>query len=222
MRFLLAALLLLPLSALAQVSTDDQSLGALKPAAPAAPTPSPPPPVARPRAKPAAKPKPARAAARPAGRQLGTVRMPAAPPANPVIAPPQFVMPAHAPPPPPPVPVRDDAPGAATAIPGGLRVTFGAGGSDLNPATLAAIRGVAAQAAANPATIIAITAWATGTADDPSTPRRLSLDRALAVRAVLINAGIVSERIRAVAKGSADMGGGPPDRADMLSGPGGK
>ena len=229
MRLLFALSLLLPLSAQAQVSTDDQSLGALKPNAPAAPGPAPSAPAARPKAKPAARPKPAHTVARPgarqtkpAVRQLGTVRMPAAPPANPVLAPPPFVMPAHAPPPPPPVPVRDDAGGVASAIPGGLRVTFGAGGSDLNPATLAAIRGAAGQAMANPATIISITAWAPGVADDPSTPRRLSLDRALAVRAVLINAGIASERIRAVAKGMADMADGPPDRADVLSTAGAK
>ncbi len=141
--------------------------------------------------------------------------MPAAPPAHPVLAPPPFVMPAHAPPPPPPVPVRADAPGVAAPLPGGLRVTFGPGSSDLNPGTLAAIRAVAAGAIANPAQVVAITAWAPGTADDPSTPRRLSLERALAVRAVLINAGMVSERIRALAKGAADAAGGPSDRADV-------
>jgi outer membrane protein OmpA-like peptidoglycan-associated protein len=142
--------------------------------------------------------------------------LPAAPPANPVIAPPPIVLPAHPAAPPPPVPVRDDARGAAVPIPGGIRLTFGANSADLNPATLAALRGIAAAALANPAMIITITAWAPGTADDPSTPRRLSLDRALAARAVLINAGIVSSRIRALAKGMNDIGKEEPDRADIL------
>ncbi len=142
--------------------------------------------------------------------------MPVSPPANPVLLPPPFVMPAHSPPPPPPVPVRADAPGEARPIAGGTRITFGADTSDLNPGTLASIRTVAAQAIANPTEIVAITAWAPGTPDDPSTSRRLSLERALAIRAVLINAGMASERIRAVAKGPTDLAGGSPDRADVL------
>ena len=101
-------------------------------------------------------------------------------------------------------------------IPGGGRITFGVGASDLNPVTLAAVQTVARQAVANPALIVEITAWAPGTPDDPSTARRLSLDRALAVRAVMIHEGVLSDRIRAVAKGSLDVGTGPADRADFV------
>jgi hypothetical protein len=143
-------------------------------------------------------------------------QVPLAPPANPVIAPPPIVLPVHPPPPPPPIPVRKDAPGAATPIPEGIRITFGAAISDLNPATLAAIRALAAEAQANPNVVIGVTAWAPGSPDDPSTPRRLSLDRALAARAVLINAGIVSERIRTIAKGMIDIGTAPADRVDIV------
>ena len=114
------------------------------------------------------------------------------------------------------MPVKPDAPGTATALPGGTRITFGAGQSDLNPGTLAAIKAIAPAALANPAMIIGVTAWAPGTKDDPSTPRRLSLDRALAARAVLINAGLPSERIRAIAKGMNDIGDAPPDRVDVV------
>lgn len=204
-------LLLLTLPAMAQVATDEHALDSLPPAAsppqtrPSAPAKSP--------AKPARRPAHARATS---ARRLPAVAMPAVPPANPVIAPPPFVMPAHPPPPPPPVPVKTDAVGVATAIAGGIRITFGPGSSDLNPATLASIRAVATRAIANPALVLAVTAWAPGSADDPSTPRRLSLDRALAVRAVLINAGVVSERIRTVAKGMSDFGDGIADRADLL------
>jgi outer membrane protein OmpA-like peptidoglycan-associated protein len=127
-------------------------------------------------------------------------------------------MPTHPPPPPPPVPVKNDAAGTATALPGNLeRITFGPGSSELNPATVAAIRQIASAAIANPALLITITAWAAGNNDDPSTPRRISLDRALAARAVLINAGIVSERIHALAKGFSDPGTGPIDRVDIVA-----
>jgi outer membrane protein OmpA-like peptidoglycan-associated protein len=143
-------------------------------------------------------------------------RVPPAPPAYPVIAPPPLVLPSHPPPPPPPVPVSPKAAGVATDIPDGMRITFGAGDSTLNPATLLAIQTIAAQAAANPAMTVGVTAWAPGRADDPSTPRRLSLDRALAARAVLINAGIASERIRTIAKGMNDIGQAPADRVDVV------
>jgi outer membrane protein OmpA-like peptidoglycan-associated protein len=133
-----------------------------------------------------------------------------------VIAPPPIVLPTHPPPPPPPIPVKPNAQGAATALPDGTRVTFGAGLSDLNPGTLAAIKAIAPEALANPAMTIGVTAWAPGTKDDPSTPRRLSLDRALAARAVLINAGIPSERIRAIAKGMNDIGDASPDRVEVV------
>jgi outer membrane protein OmpA-like peptidoglycan-associated protein len=215
---LLLVLALLPGPAAAQVSTNDQSLDQLKPTAPA-PTPAP-------AEKP--KPRPRHATARNTVHPAATKAvpkpapakplppLPAAPPLNPVIAPPPLVMPPHAPPPPPPVPIKADAPGTATALPDNTeRITFGPGSSDLNPATVEAIRHIAAAAAANPAMLVTITAWAAGNNDDPSTPRRMSLDRALAARAVLINAGVISERIHAVAKGFADPGTGPIDRADI-------
>ncbi len=220
MRRLLILLSLLPCVAVAQVTTDDHALDSLPASKPAVAQHAAKPaiPSARPGHKAAHAPARTHAAAKP----HAPVTMPTVAPANPVIAPPPFVMPAHAPPPPPPVPVRADAPGAASAIAGGTRISFGAGTADLNPATLAAIKLVAVRAAANPTLTIAVTAWAPGVADDPSTPRRLSLDRALAVRAVLINAGIVSERIRTVARGMADLAGGPADRADVLELPPGK
>lgn len=186
---------------------DDNALDALKPAAPA--------PAAKAARKPA--PKTGHTATHPARPTKIVVlpAVPAAPPANPVIPPPPFVMPSHKPPPPPPVPVKADALGTASEADGGLRITFGPASSDLNPATLAALRTLAASLLKDPLRVVQITAYAPGVVDDPSTPRRLSLDRALAARAVLINAGIVSDRIRALARGAADPGGGPADRADI-------
>ncbi len=207
MRYLLVILpLILATQAAAQVSTDTQSLDKLAPTAPP------------PKAPPAAAAKPAARHARravPPRRTLPVVGMPAVPPANPVIKPAPFVIPEHKAPPPPPVPIVAGAWGDATPIPGGTRITFGKNSSDLNPATLAALRVIAAQASATPTLLIAVTAWAPGTPDDASTARRLSLDRALAARAVLINAGILSDRIRVVAKGLADVGSAAADRADI-------
>jgi outer membrane protein OmpA-like peptidoglycan-associated protein len=211
-------------AASAQVTTDEHALDSLQAAPKPAPAPAPPAPApaaSAPATHPTSGAKPRRPA-RPRGpapsppRKLPVPVMPATPPPNPVILPPPFVMPAHPPPPPPTIPVKPDAVGGAVPIPGGTRITFGPGSADLNPATLAALRIVAAEAVANPAMIMSITAWAPGTADDPSTPRRLSLDRALAARAALINAGVVSERIRAVAKGMTDIGTAVPDRLDLL------
>jgi outer membrane protein OmpA-like peptidoglycan-associated protein len=134
-----------------------------------------------------------------------------------VIIPPPLVLPQHVREAPPPVPVKPDAIGTVTKIDGGTRLTFGPGGSDLNDATDAALIEIAGAARLDKQIEITITAWAPGTSEDPSTPRRLSLDRALAARAVLIHEGVESERIHAVAKGFTDIGGGPPDRLDIVA-----
>ncbi len=198
-------------AAFGQVSTDDKALDQLAPAPAAKPAPK----ASAPATASRTRKRPAPHASPPVGKRLTAPNMPVAPPANPVLLPPTFTMPAHPPPPPPPVPVLPDAAGVALPLAGGGRITFGAGASDLNPATLAAVQAFARQVAANPALIVDVAAWAPGTADDPSTARRLSLDRALAVRAVLIHEGVLSDRIRAMAKGSLDIGAGPADRADF-------
>jgi outer membrane protein OmpA-like peptidoglycan-associated protein len=141
--------------------------------------------------------------------------VPLAPPANPVLLPPPQVLPVHKRPDPPPVPIKADAAGAPSFIPGGIRLTFGPGIADLNEANDEALLDIAARAKADPALTISIVAWAPGTNEDPSTPRRLSLDRALAARAVLINAGIISDRVLAQARGFLNIEGGPPDRVDI-------
>jgi outer membrane protein OmpA-like peptidoglycan-associated protein len=120
-----------------------------------------------------------------------------------------------------PATINADAPGAATPVPGGLRVTFGTGRADLNPTTEAAIRalvrGGANVTAASDTASFTITTFAPGTPEDPSTPRRLSLSRALTVRSVLISQGVASVRIYVRAFGPASLGfaDGPPDRADI-------
>ena len=134
------------------------------------------------------------------------------------------------PPPPIEVPVRpsppagpshivDTAPGEAAplSIPKevGLRLTFGAATDDLNPASAVALRDFAN--AAPPGTVFTVTAFAAGVPDDPSTPRRLSLSRALAVRGILLGQGIASTAVLVRSQGASmpALGEGPPDRVDV-------
>ena len=142
---------------------------------------------------------------------------PAVPLVPPAIAalPPPIVVPVAKPQPPPAVPVAADAPGEAAPVTGGVRATFGADRSDLNPATEDAIR-IFARGMKEGTAAINVLAYASGSANDPSTPRRLSLARALAARAVLINEGIVSTRIYVRALGVAG-GEGPPNRVDVTA-----
>ena len=117
-----------------------------------------------------------------------------------------------------PIPVLADAIGDASPIPGGVRVTFGPDKSDLNPSTEAALRNLARTLGGNPTVTFNVHAYANGLPDDPSTPRRLSLSRALAVRAVLMSEGVVSTRIYVRALGATALAGqpdGPPDRVDV-------
>ena len=140
-------------------------------------------------------------------------------PAKPVIAPIVLVGPPHPEPMPPPPHVVDGAPGRAVHIQGGVRITFGADGAALNPATLAALREIAGAAVSEHAPSVSVDAYAKSDPSDPSTARRLSLSRALAAQAVLREAGIRSEDIymRALL---ADAGPVPVNRVDVTFKPG--
>ncbi len=140
--------------------------------------------------------------------------MPAVPrePPPPVTIPPLSPPPpAHPTTPPPPAPVLADAPGVVSTIPDGVRITFGPLRSELNPATDSALLDLAHK---SPDGVFTVMAYAPGSSDDPSTPRRLSLSRALNARSVLIAQGIPSTRIyvRALGPNNTD---GPPDRVDI-------
>jgi outer membrane protein OmpA-like peptidoglycan-associated protein len=60
-----------------------------------------------------------------------------------------------------------------------------------------------------------ILAYASSVGDQPSTARRVSLSRALSVRASLIDAGVGSMRINVQAEGDKNPGG-EPDRVDLV------
>jgi outer membrane protein OmpA-like peptidoglycan-associated protein len=141
-------------------------------------------------------------------------KLPLVAPPGPVLPPP-LVVPTRPVEPPPPPPIVKDAAGIAAPAPGAtLRVTFGVGSADLNAETDAAVRALAQPSGSS----YALTAYAAGTPDDPSTARRLALARAIAVRSVLINAGVASPHVyvRALGAAAPEIAAGPPDRVDIL------
>lgn len=140
--------------------------------------------------------------------------IPPAPPAPAVIKAQVIDVPLHPEPAPPPVPVVAGAAGSSSPIHGGTQITFGDGSADLNAGTMQALQAFAAQIKADPAARAQVNAYSSGAADDPSTPRRISLERGLAARAVLINAGIPSTRIYVRVIGRP-QDGGPANRADL-------
>ena len=205
-----AGLLLAGVAAHAQVTTNDGALDSLAPQH--APT-------TRSRTPHRATPKPAAPrtetkAAPPAPAKTVKPAIPVSPPAI-LALPPAVAVPLAHPPPPPVIPLADDAPGTVTPLPNGLRLTFGADRADITPANAAALTDFATAQLSQTAGIN-IFAYATGSAEDPSTPRRLSLQRALTARAVLLKAGIPSPRIYPRALGPT--GGDEPDRVDIVTG----
>jgi outer membrane protein OmpA-like peptidoglycan-associated protein len=141
------------------------------------------------------------------------------------VIPPPITVPTRPAAPATPALVSADAPGMAIPLPGGLRVTFGPGRTDLNPSTEATIRTLVEGGPGIPAApenaAFTLTSYAAGTAEDPSTARRLSLSRALAARSVLMAHGVTSVRIFVKALGPTSPGftDGPADRVDLTVGP---
>ncbi len=209
----MAGLLLAWSPAHAQVTTNEGALESLapqrqpatRPQTPRRPAPKPATPTSTPHAVPQAS----------APAKTVKPAIPVSPPAI-LALPPAVAVPLAHPPPAPVVPLADDAPGTASALPAGLRITFGADRSDMSPATAAALTAWAETQMSQTAGIN-VFAYAAGSAEDPSTPRRLSLQRALAARAVLLKAGIPSPRIYPRALGPA--GASEPDRVDVVTGP---
>jgi outer membrane protein OmpA-like peptidoglycan-associated protein len=141
--------------------------------------------------------------------------VPLAPPPLPVV-PPAIPVPMRPDVPPPPATIAADAPGTATPLPEGMRITFGPGRSDLNDATADALRKLAHDVPADAS--FSVSGYAPGMPEDPSTPRRLSLSRVLTVRSLLIAQGIASSRIypKALGASAPDLAQGPADRADLV------
>jgi outer membrane protein OmpA-like peptidoglycan-associated protein len=218
---LIAAVLALP--AQAQVTVDLNALDQVKPAAPGTAVHKP---------KPAPRPKAVKAAPKPAspeasqppatsagpkpppGFHAPLPAMPGEPPAGVALAP----LPPPTPPTnksnPPPAPVTATAAGIGQAFPSGMRITFGGGQLELSPVSEKSLKTLVSQAPKTETISYNVLAYAPGTPEDPSTSRRLSLARALAVRSVLMEAGVPSTRIYVRALG-ATAGTGTPDRVDV-------
>ena len=142
--------------------------------------------------------------------------IPSAPPA--ALSLPTIVVPAPTgkPTPPPPVPVSTSAGGGVTPTSNGVRVTFTPDRADLSPASVASIKTYIEGVPKSGDTTYNVVGYAAGPPSDPSTPRRLSLSRALAVRGVLMDEGVRSEHIYVRALGTAKPGG-PSDRVDVTA-----
>jgi outer membrane protein OmpA-like peptidoglycan-associated protein len=139
-------------------------------------------------------------------------KVPAAPPAVATMAPLSPPLPSAAPPPAPPI--SPQAPSKAAPTTTGLTVTFGEGDATLSPASASAIRHLVALTPKTGETSYNVLAYAAGNTKDPSTARRLSLERGLTVRGVLLTAGVPSSRIYVRALGFRPDAGAM-NRADI-------
>lgn len=106
-------------------------------------------------------------------------------------------------------------PTAPAPLPGPLTVLFPPNVSTLAPADAGAIAKLAKSTPETDATSFTVLAYAAGSPQNPSAPRRLSLARALSVRAALQAGGVPAGRIYLRAMGAA-VGAGPADRAEIL------
>jgi len=142
--------------------------------------------------------------------------LPGTPPAPPVLAPPATA-PVATPATPVAPPRTSASAGSSTAkITDGLRIVFAAGKSELTPDSVTALSAFARQLPAGETISFDLRAYAAGAAEDPSTPRRLALERALAIRGALMADGISSSRIFVRAMGApAANDSGPADRVDV-------
>ncbi|WP_232818520.1 OmpA family protein [Elioraea thermophila] len=203
--------------------------------------PAAPPTAAAPPNSPAPLPLPPEAVAPPPVRAEAVPPLPlppplAEPPPRPVAAVPAAPMPTA----PSPVPAQPPAPavGQAAAAPptpsapaapppvrvvrapgtlAPLRLLFAGDSQDLTPAMRADLKALAAALPEDETVRLTINAYAGGDPANPSVARRLSLSRALAVRAALMEEGVRATRIDVRALGLA-AGEGPPDRVDILIG----
>ncbi len=126
--------------------------------------------------------------------------------------------------PPPPIPPQP-ASNAGAAEPEGnkpdVRIAFAADDTTVPEATKSQLNELAARLKKEMSLRLSIVAHASGTSDQMSTARRVSLARALALRAYLIDQGVDNLRINVQAEGSKNAGN-QPDRVDMFLLSGGK
>lgn len=100
-------------------------------------------------------------------------------------------------------------------VEGQISIDFAEGASDLTPGALAALDEIAGKLRADDALRVQLLAYAKAIDDNTSRARRMSLSRALAVRAYLIEKGVRSTRMDVRALGSS-IEGEPADRVDII------
>ncbi|GBQ83078.1 OmpA family protein [Asaia krungthepensis] len=154
----------------------------------------------------------------PASQRVGLPPdVPEQPPRPVVIPPPGVAVPTHPPVPPEEIKADPDAKGKIEKQAHGLRVLFDANSSAMNQAMIDAVREEARQLAGKPTLRVTLWASASGTNEDLSTPRRVALARALAIRSILIREGVATTRIYPRATGLAHAGTEPADRLDIIA-----
>ncbi len=197
-------------------------------AAPAPPPPALPPTPAHEEAPtpPAHLPSDQTASAAPASLAAAPPPVPAATPASPPAPAPAAPPPVAAAPSPPPAPVKVASAAsqpasvqvATTAAAGNAMNTikFSAGSTDLPANSAAVLDPVATKLLANDALRVQLIAHATGGDDQAMEARRVSLARAIAVRAYLIDKGVRSLRMDVRALGNRSDDGPATDQVDLL------
>lgn len=102
------------------------------------------------------------------------------------------------------------------AEPEALTISFKVGGADVPADATANLKALAAKLAKDPNTRLQLVAYASDPEKSISRSRRLSLERAVNVRKVMLAAGIESTRIDIRALGE-QSGTGAPDRVDAIT-----
>lgn len=98
----------------------------------------------------------------------------------------------------------------------GPRIEFATSSTDMDEATIKALRQFGKELADQPTKRLILHSVATLPGDELSMPRRIALVRALAVRSILIRSGIASTRIYPVAQGRPEpTDHDPADRLDI-------
>jgi outer membrane protein OmpA-like peptidoglycan-associated protein len=95
-------------------------------------------------------------------------------------------------------------------------VTFAAGVTDLPEPARRDLDALAQRMSANPTLRLQLAAYASAAAGEENQARRISLSRALAVRAFLIEHGVASGRMDVRALGNHAVNGDPADRVDIV------
>jgi outer membrane protein OmpA-like peptidoglycan-associated protein len=95
-------------------------------------------------------------------------------------------------------------------------IKFAPGASVVPKGARATLDALAQRLAANGSLRLQVIAYAKGSEDEASRARRLSLARAIAVRAYLIEKGVPGVRMDVRALGNRTTGRGPADRVDLV------